>query len=345
MSLLHVGSIDFKSSRLSRASIIPYMEVNHVKIFAFGISYNCKLCSIGGQWDRNDFDLLDTATREFGEEVGYKVDIEKVFYSKGIVTQGNIAILLKFEEEPVFVVPSKEIEAVVWLTVDQLSRLHKMEVSKFAKMSLTFDVIHSLPFLHAFDEEEYTPFRSVPIRNIKKVKKFPEWHGVDAFEHHLEHDGCWQLVIAVFHEDKVYLKKNDDKVYIVPLKKFILATHRFKDLKTRISVFGSEEVPSSFTYPCGSIIKKLKNDGNDQTSDILFRLYSEDMTPLKRLSVVCELEEALYTIYKSKQKQGNQSKISFVLEFVKLINSRAFNKPEDVGEDVLVWALEYSFIE
>ncbi len=60
---------DWTATHYVRAGIIPYITINNVKFYAFGLgNMVADLCDFGGHREDVDGDLLDTAIREYSEE-------------------------------------------------------------------------------------------------------------------------------------------------------------------------------------------------------------------------------------------------------------------------------------
>lgn len=64
-----VSEVDWTDEKWKRAGIIPYIEKNGVKFYAFGVENAvAAICDFGGHREASDGDALDTAIREYREE-------------------------------------------------------------------------------------------------------------------------------------------------------------------------------------------------------------------------------------------------------------------------------------
>lgn len=64
-----VSDIDWKNPKFIRAGIIPFVEENSVRFFAFSIgNIIADIGDFGGHKEKGDSDALDTAIREYREE-------------------------------------------------------------------------------------------------------------------------------------------------------------------------------------------------------------------------------------------------------------------------------------
>ena len=71
VTFISVKSIDWSDENIHRAGIIPIVIEGDEKWIGVCISsYNTSIGTFGGKHEDCDYDLLDTAVREFNEEVG-----------------------------------------------------------------------------------------------------------------------------------------------------------------------------------------------------------------------------------------------------------------------------------
>jgi len=133
--LKRVNEINWNDDKYIRSGIIPYIDINNSRFYAFGIANIVgDLCDFGGHREIIDNDLLDTAIREYQEE---SLNIFGILNRKMLenfnVLEGKdtIEILLpvsgslyyysqKFQE---LINGNKdhELQNIVWLSYDQFN--------------------------------------------------------------------------------------------------------------------------------------------------------------------------------------------------------------------------------
>jgi len=146
---------------MNRGGIIPIKKDNAGNTWlCFGILlYGGNLSVIGGQFDQEDNNLLDTIIREFNEEVG---DINHPNGDKSLINitspltiddlTGCHAIkssnsVLLFAPDVLTVkqiIPTNELSGVVWLTIDQFSKLYKNHIGYKGYYTLSGDLAKTM---------------------------------------------------------------------------------------------------------------------------------------------------------------------------------------------------------
>lgn len=130
--IIQVRDIEFNSARINRAGITPIYYDNMKKLVFIGLGISKmsgKLTLIGGSYENLDHDLLDTACREYNEEVGKNmanVKPDDLFDSYAIVTDVSIEILMVVDEINFDFEPTDELSGIFWVSINQL----KIIVSK-----------------------------------------------------------------------------------------------------------------------------------------------------------------------------------------------------------------------
>lgn len=133
----HITDINLTDKNFIRSGIIPINNVNGTLFFAFGVDTSTgKLTDFGGHREYQDYDLLDTALREYREE-SYEtfglLDRETIKNLHIIIGYDTFDILLPINgdldiyretfSQRVLKDPEPEISNIVWLSRRQLLRL------------------------------------------------------------------------------------------------------------------------------------------------------------------------------------------------------------------------------
>lgn len=123
--LIHVNQVNWASTTISRAGIIPIYDDGVHKWIGLGISkFSGNITTIGGQFEAGDYDLLITAIREYNEEVGFNMpnltedDVQNCY---AIQSSYSIAIFYPVTEiSAIEFVPTDELFDLIWVTPQQL---------------------------------------------------------------------------------------------------------------------------------------------------------------------------------------------------------------------------------
>jgi hypothetical protein len=260
---MYLRDIDWSNENINRAGIIPYFKVGKNIFLGFGINQNnTTVTTIGGTYERGDYDLLDTAIREYNEEVGnnlQNITIEDVMGCIGIISKRSIHIFLEIKNVREKSQPTNEFSMLLWITVEQLKIM-----SANAELTLNHKNTHAFPFtialkecrnqifdffnmLDSFDtvERNITPKR-IPKRVVDSVEKT-----LSEDINKLREDLTLQSKIyhfgLVITEDKFGVILNDERKYILPIDK----------LEETIGVINKVEVFKCFS--CNSDVLILKN--------------------------------------------------------------------------------------
>lgn len=327
-----VFEVDWSTEKYLRSSIVPYFKHENQYIFGFGITVKGNLTTFGGMFEKSDFDLLDTAQREYKEETGLSCNDKTLFGSFVIQTQGNIVILYKYDDIPPIKV-SDELVSDVWLTIEQLKNIKQANIFSFDVSELVEIGLDDMDLNISLNEESET--NSVPIRNKKVVIKDRFLYDVKEFEHDLTTNGNWQLIILIFQDGWVYLKRSDEKMYQVSKNKFVSLSHYFKEHRSRLVTLG--KVPN-----LGSKIYQLWFDEKDESVNFFYKIYSTTKSPLYKLECLCQIEKRVYEQKKKKSTLG--PKTNFFIQLGQLTKSLYTTEEINVEEKVIKWAIEFGIL-
>lgn len=119
-----VKNINWATSDIYRAGVIPvyYDGINYW--IGLGISkYSGNIITIGGCIEKHDHDLLETAVREFNEEVGNNmspIEEDELYNQYAIKSEYSITIFLPIQTRPENFKSTDEICDILWVTPKQL---------------------------------------------------------------------------------------------------------------------------------------------------------------------------------------------------------------------------------
>lgn len=179
--LEHTSLLNLADEKINRSGIIPYCFVrdsygNDKLLLAFGLtSYSKSLNVIGGGFDesKGDYNIVDTAIREFEEETGNyfkKINRNEILDSYVVKTSNSYSFLWKTEYKVGKLKGDGELSLIVWITPKQLEILHKIQsgiLYKNKKIKFGYElhkIIGKLTHKHMYMSEY-----SKDVRDEKKV--------------------------------------------------------------------------------------------------------------------------------------------------------------------------------
>ncbi|CAH6420923.1 Hypothetical protein HVR_LOCUS1323 [uncultured virus] len=131
MTVHRVVDIDWSNKDIDRVGVIPIilefgkrwigLEVNRI---------TSNITTIGGRFEPKDHDLLDTAVREYNEEVGSNmkhITVEILQTCYAFRSKSSISIFLPLMKRPDKIVPTEELYDMLWVTSKQLRIMAKYQ--------------------------------------------------------------------------------------------------------------------------------------------------------------------------------------------------------------------------
>ena len=173
---MYVSSIDWSDEMINRAGVIPYY-INKNRVFlGLGINQNnTTITTIGGTYESRDFDLLDTAIREYNEEVGENMPnicFEDVVDCMAVKSKRSIHIFLQVNNIPENFKQTNEFVTLLWVTPHQLKIMNDNP-----KASLNHKNTRAFPFAVALKEcvdQIINHFNNIFETNCIRSNKFFE---------------------------------------------------------------------------------------------------------------------------------------------------------------------------
>jgi len=149
--LFQVRDINWADTTLKRSGIIPINFDGNNKWIGLTItSYAASIGTIGGSYEDKDHDLLDTAIREYNEELGGNfpiITIDDVINCYAIKSNYMIIILLPLVHLPTYsFIPNDEVHNILWITSTQMRSIydHRNNRSNYGR---SFDLYPISPHL------------------------------------------------------------------------------------------------------------------------------------------------------------------------------------------------------
>lgn len=180
--LFRVRDIDWADPNISRAGVIPIHYDGKEKWIGLGVSkFSASITAIGGIYENEDYDLLETAIREYNEEIGNNlphINIRSVINCYAIKTPYTIQILLPVRSRPTRFNETAELYNLLWVTPKQLSAMNNHQqyylpgrgkrVRAYVFSSGVKNVV--VPLIKAVDDG--IAFRLIPnIEPVQRVKR------------------------------------------------------------------------------------------------------------------------------------------------------------------------------
>jgi 8-oxo-dGTP pyrophosphatase MutT (NUDIX family) len=183
-----VRDINWADPLIDRAGIIPFVHSNGHDLIGIAVTANTAALSfLGGNFDATkDYDLLDTAVREYNEEVGTNcvhITVNDVLDLFAVRSSSTIQIFFPLKMRPSLkFVPTDEVELLLWVTPEQLHAMIDTqnafipgcgELRAFLSNKTVLDIAHILPDIH-FDKLKHDGTDVLVQREQKiKVKHLP----------------------------------------------------------------------------------------------------------------------------------------------------------------------------
>lgn len=126
--LYQVRDINWSDDNIVRAGVIPIYTNGNRKWIGLGVSkFSSNINAIGGSHEDEDYDLLDTAVREYNEEVGNNlphINVQSLIRCFAIKTNYTIQVLLPIKQRPSKFVETTELYNLIWVTPEQLQAMN-----------------------------------------------------------------------------------------------------------------------------------------------------------------------------------------------------------------------------
>jgi 8-oxo-dGTP pyrophosphatase MutT (NUDIX family) len=238
MTCCHVNEIDWSDNTIHRAGIIPIVidEDNNKWIGLCISSYNTSIGTFGGKYENEDYDLLDTAVREFNEEAGNNfshIKCDDLYDCYAIKTNYSISILVQFTGKPKYFKRTKEIYDMLWVTPDHLRCMYENKdmilcyngrLTGYPKgFLLSHDLRRNAPIIIdvVTSMSDYNHLNNTPIQRTKRL--LTSVRCTDIREHNsfildVGTEKQWNTSFMVITADNIVIRRYDMTTYSFPRK-------------------------------------------------------------------------------------------------------------------------------
>lgn len=142
--LVKVSDVNWADNNICRSGVVPIHDDGTHRWIGFGISNFCtNITTIGGKHESNDHDLLNTAIREYKEEIGDNLPFlteEKVYNLYAIKSDYMILILFPITRIPDKFEKTEELSDMLWVTPGQIKQINNNSNFNLSKSLCVTDV-------------------------------------------------------------------------------------------------------------------------------------------------------------------------------------------------------------
>lgn len=331
-----VTNVDWTDVTIKRAGVLPYTIEFDTPWLCFGISnYNSRITTFGGQVEQDDFDLLDTACREFNEEIVQNyppITPDDLLSCFCIKSSKHVLILYPLDTRKVDFTETKEIRDALWITINQFIAM-RVPTVRTLKLEYNSRSSGSNPYAYLFsaDVDDCTdgiidaftgdiPQYPAPVNPefVRLQRSFDEEninikYGIGTFLNDFETKNYWNNGLFTTFDDQAVMGYRDKTVYIFHIDDIPLALTTINELD-----IGTHRSTTLYTFDETSQLPFYSN--------IKFRhLYDRNKSPYADiLDKVSRLYDAEYTFYTKIRKSGsffNKKRWEF-LDCLKRINNK-----------------------
>lgn len=280
--LQKVRDINWANPDITRAGIIPIHYDGVYRWIGLGVSqYATTITAIGGSYEERDHDLLDTAIREYNEEVGpnmRKLVPESVVNCYAIKTEYTIQILLPVALRPIQFTPTEELNTILWVTPGQLQAMSDKQTYELRGAGQTPRAYSFagqmqpliIPLVEAVDSG--IPFQLVsdntplirPKQNVqrKEPRIITE---IATLEQHVRIPGDFKGHIAVVLTPiAVGIMRADRTIYTLPLKDLPQIISILNQLGSRVTISTDTDRNALLQYGLNFRLSKSIEDSMNQ---------------------------------------------------------------------------------
>jgi len=353
--IYRVRDINWADPNIYRAGIIPICDDGTYRWIGLGVTmFSTNITSIGGSYETTDVDLLDTAVREYNEEVGNNmrnVVDESIYNCYTIKTDYTIQILMPVCNRPYTFKRTEELYTMLWVTTKQLEA---MERATNMILPGTYGKTRAFPFSMDFRKLVKPLIYAVdngiglkltrnsdninrPMRISKKIDNI-----VITDMDKLEEDskitgefiGFVGIVIVSGNINKIGLIRNDRRIYILTLNNVRRIADILIMLKVKILV--STNIDKSWLIKNTALTSKMVRaiesyvdrplPGYQETRKSFMNRMNGikgkgvDDLMIKKLELIAEYETLLYKLIQKDQHFFNEKRAYF-LDALNVVNN------------------------
>lgn len=232
-NLIRVRDINWADPTIERAGVVPIHFDGKYRWMGLAVSsFSSNITTIGGSYEDTDHDLLETAIREYNEEVGPNlrhIVPESVYNYYAVKTSQMILILLPVVRIPASFTKTAELYAMLWVTPRQLQAVydnseyilpgHGPKVRGYALTSGLREIIPMLiqavasgtPFYPVRNDDQLVRPRRIGTEATPKAVT-----GIQILEQDLAIPRNFQGGVAlVFSTNAIALMRTDRVIYVI----------------------------------------------------------------------------------------------------------------------------------
>jgi len=235
-----VKSVDWSDTTIERAGIIPIVVNEDERWIGLCISkYNTSIGTFGGSYESSDYDLLDTAVREFNEEVGdnfQHITCEDLYDCYALKSSQSISVFVPFNEKPKTFRSTEEIYDLLWVTPSQmecflenkdmvLDYVERYKRHKAFLLSCDLGKIGNAIVDIVSEHSNYYLLTEVPILRSKRstiIIDYNQTTDFNTFIHDMKVKPYWNKLFLISTETNIIISRRDKTIYVFPITDKIL---------------------------------------------------------------------------------------------------------------------------
>ena len=354
-AFIPVSCVDWSDTSINRAGIIPIVIEDGHKWIGLSVSqYSSIIGTFGGTYDVQDYDLLDTAVREFTEEFGDNIPpikCEDLFSCYAVKSGYSVYVILPFHEKVTTFNSTKEVYDLLWLSPD-----HLRSMMNHQDMALTYgNTRHNRPraFPFTYDLEQIaldladildscSNYRITSDTSLSRSKRphvsvcYTYVRDHDSFSNDIVALPYWDRSCVILNSDNLVICRRDEIVYIFPASDLPLVCSKLSTLLTlniRLIVGTMADVSrlSSFSKSRKIDVLSVRQDARAHKATHTIPLnYDERLAAARdsgdiddELNLLLECELGVYQVVAERNSYFNHKRAAF-LKRVKYVTGTSF---------------------
>ena len=342
-----VRQINWSNENIHRAGVCPIFQILGHKFIGFGVSnYSSSISPLGGSFESSDFDLLDTAVREYNEEVerNYQnINLEDVLNNYAVINQSTFQIFLPISQPRNAFEKTQELFDMLWVTPAQLDIMNARQDYRFPGANFTIFYFGSrfIDMLSTISDcvnsgiaFEKSPGPLLYERKKKTLKSYDIKivEGVSNLEYHLGlRDNFIGHTSVAFNENTIAIINKVKTLFLLPLTVEVLKM--LNRIPTRIYVSFQEDVkylerwvtPGKIRPISKSFSSRDEKMKEDFEREIVSIRRNNDL--IEEVKVIEKYEEKIYEAKQQKPQQMTGFR-AIILSCISYINDYLSHGPD-----------------
>ena len=350
-----VTNVDWTDTTINRAGIIPVVIEEDEKWIGLSVSqYSAVIGTFGGTYDTEDYDLLDTAVREFNEEFGDNmspVKCEDLFSCYAVKSGYSVYVVLPLREKIKTFNSTQEVYDLLWLTPSHLRAMIKRQDMTLTYGNDRYNRPRAFPFSYDLEQialdvadilDSRTNYHITTDASLYRTKrpcvsvgyKYVRDH--ELFENDIVSLPYWDRSCLILNSSTIVICRRDKIVYIFPASDLHLVCSSLSALLStniRLIVGNMADVSnlSSFSKSRKIAVLSVEQDARhnkalhiippDYNEQLDTARVSEDVNSELKLLLDCEL--GVYQVISDRNGYFNHKRAYF-LKRVKYVTGTPF---------------------